>query len=215
MSNETTSSPDAAIAITPDVLEPDAAVPDAPDAAIDAPIDAAAIDAPPRTRIDAPLARVPIDSPIAPATPDVLPTPPPDVAPAVVEKGKITVVNDTWCIVTIDKKEMGRISQTQTFDVDAGEHQVSCVQEGLNEWKQTVVVAGGKTVTAKGVMLVPVQIRFDLDVTIRGKTYAKGTTAELKPERVNIGYGGKNEWFTIPRFACRLHLDGGRLVCDP
>ena len=193
--------------------EPDAA----PDAPIDAPADASAPDAaaPPIDARARPVAAA-IDAgaggraDAAIATPDAAP---PDAA--VPEGGKIVVVNDTWCEVSIDKVARGRLPAQSTFDVGAGTHTVVCAQPGIAEWTKPADVPPGKTVRVEGTMLAPVAIRFEVDAQIGGTSFSRGDSTRLKPGRTNVIVGGKSVWIDIPRFACRLRQDAGRLVCDP
>ena len=187
----------------------DAAPDAAPDAALDAmPIDAARRDpAPPR---DAFVALAVVDA-LPPV--DAAPPPPPDAAP--IAKGKIQVVNDTWCEIWIDNVERGRLPAQSTYEVTAGSHVVLCKQPGINEWTKTVEVTGGKTTKAEGSLLALVEVRFEVDAKIGAASFSKGDRRKLKPGRTNVVVGGQSLWIDIPRMPCRLRLDASRLVCDP
>ena len=73
----------------------------------------------------------------------------------------------------------------------------------------------GKTAKASGSMLASVVVRFELDATVGGTSFAKGDTMQLKPGRTNVVVDGQSLWVDIPRVSCRLRKDGSRLVCDP
>ena len=195
------------------------------DAAIDAAIDApdaapdAALDAAPDAPIDAPLRR---DAVAAATMHDAAPAPdtfmpPPDAIPdaLVIEHGKIVVVNDTWCEVWIDNVQRGRLPSQSTFDVTTGHHTVLCKQPGIAEWTKDVDVAAGKTAKVQDAMLVPVEVRFELDAQVGGASISKGGVRKLKPGRVNVTVNGQSMWVDIPRVGCRLRQVESRLVCDP
>jgi hypothetical protein len=138
-------------------------------------------------------------------------------APVKLEPGKILVVSDTWCELSIDKVRRGRIQGRGSFDVDPGHHVVHCNQPGINDvgWTDEVDVQPGKSATAEGSMLESVQVRFDFDAKIGDDSFTKGQVAKIKPGRKNVIVDGMSLWVDIPRFACRLRFDGGKLVCDP
>jgi len=216
MNGATTPPPDAAIALATDVLA-DAAIDAERDAAIDAAnIDAPVIDAVSR-RVDAALVRnASPDAFVAIAAVDAAPPIDAAIDAIVIEHGKLLVVNDTWCEVSIDNTFKKKILQRDTFEVSAGQHVVACVQPGINPgWTKTVEVVGGKTAKAEGSMIGVVDVRFEIDVTIGDASFAKGDTKKLKPGRTNVVVNGQSLWIDIPRVACRLRQDGGRLVCDP
>jgi serine/threonine-protein kinase len=191
------------------------AAPDAPDEAIDAAPDAAPIDAAARVR-DA-VGAIPRDAAIALVTPDAFV--PPDAAPDahVIEYGKIVVVNDAWCEVSIDNVLRGKLPDQSTYDVTAGTHTVLCRQPGLAEWTKPASVLPGKTTRVEGSMLVMVDVRFELDAQIDGTSFSKGDVRKLKSGRVNVTVNGQSLWVDIPSRvrSCRLRRDAGRLVCDP
>jgi serine/threonine-protein kinase len=182
---------------------------DAPtDARIDAPIDAA-----PRRTLDANVAAiVPRDVP-APADAHVIDVPVSVDAPP--EKGKVEVVTDTWCELSIDGAPRGRLQGKMTVELDAGPHTILCMKPGMAEWTKTVDVLPGKTVRAEGAFLAPVTVRLELDAEIGGTSFSRGDATKLKPGRTNVKVGGKSLWVDIPRVSCRLHQAAGRLVCDP
>ena len=214
LTNGSPASPDAAITLVTDVL-PDAAI----DAELDAAMDAANIDAPvvdaAARKVDA-LVRPPPDAVVAMAAADAAQPIDAVIDAMVIENGKILVINDTWCEVSIDNAFRKKILQRDTFDVAVGQHLVACAQPGTNRgWTKTVEVVANKIATAEGSMIALVDVRFELDVTIGETSFGKGDTKKLKPGRTNVFVNGQSLWIDIPRVPCRLRQDGGRLVCDP
>jgi hypothetical protein len=198
---------DAAIDAAIDAVDARDAAIDAPDAAIDASPDARIHDAKHTTNI--------IDAFVAAAPPAEASIDAHVVDAMVVEMGKITVVNDTWCDVSIDGEKREQILKPKTFEVKVGHHTVLCEQKGINSWTQEVEVGAGKTVTASGSMLGLVEVRIDADVSIGGVRFDRGVVTKLKPGRTRVVLGNTPIWIEIPRVPCRLHEDAGRVVCDP
>ncbi|HLL23248.1 MAG TPA: serine/threonine-protein kinase, partial [Kofleriaceae bacterium] len=200
-----------AILITEDAAE----VADAPDLVADATLDALVPDAAVAVRgRDASVARgrdatatVVIDAAL-----QVDAAEPPDAADA---RGLLTVVNDTWCEVSIDGVEKGRITRSATYEVSAGPHVVVCRQPGIQRWEKRIEVVAGTPARVAGSMVGEVEVRFDVDAIIGGTAWSKGQTGKLKPGRTNAIVDGQSLWLDIPRVACRLQKEGPRLVCDP
>ncbi len=157
---------------------------------------------------DAPVGTLPPDAPVAPQT------------------GNIVVSNDTWCHISVDGNGRGQLAlgAKMTLELPAGPHTITCEQSKAVSWTETVVVEAGKTRGLARVMLKPVTITVAVTtgdrVEIGGKTYARGSTLELKAGR----YGGTvmsgdkrgiSGFFSVPRVPCNLHEVGAGLACDP
>jgi serine/threonine-protein kinase len=210
-------------------------------AAADAAADAAA----PRAAPDAPAARVaaadaavvrrPRDAAIAAAPPapdaaavpaiaDAAPAPVPvvDAAPAL---GTLHVKNDTWCNLTINDDDHGRITQTRTVRLPPGRYVVRCEQPTTAlRWRKEVDVQANQVVVISESMIPDVDILVATPgdrVTIDGVPAPRGATVRLKPgqHRVIVLRGDKEltaGWVAIPRTkTCRLRNIDGKLVCDP
>ncbi len=193
--------PDAAVAITDAGLANE----DTGLAIVDAGL--ARADAGARTRPDAGLlvrpdaairtrdAAVAIDASIPRPDAALLATPPPDAA--VLATGEIVVRNDTWCDVVIDGVPRGRAS-ARPIRVDAGTHTVVCQQPGTeNTWTKTIDVAAGKTAIASGSMLGTFPVTLEVDATIDGRPYARGTMVNLKRGRHELVVGSAKSRFDL------------------
>ncbi len=230
---------DAAPAPPPDaaevaVLAPDAAVPPPPisDAAV-------AVATPPdAARADARIVRRPRDAGVeAPAPPldaavlavlvdaaGVLPPVPADAAPAPA-LGTLHVKNDTWCNLTINDEDHGRITQTRTLRLPAGRYVVQCHQPTTAlRWRKEVELQPNQVLVINESMIPDVDILVETPgdrVTIDGVPAPRGATVRLKPgqHRVIVLRGDRelaSGWVAIPRTrTCRLRSVEGKLVCDP
>jgi len=168
----------------------------------DAPAVAVAIDAAPQLPIDAAATVTPID--------------------AAADFGSITVMNDTWCEVTVDGVAQGRTAgNRKTLRLSVGLHTIGCAQPGINTgWERQVDVIAGKITPVVGALLAEVEVTMAITgtaVQINGRHYPRGMVAKLKPGRYRaVIEGGASGWLTIPSTtACRLHEVGSGLVCDP
>jgi hypothetical protein len=132
---------------------------------------------------------VPVDAPLAPV----------DAAIVEPQFGFILVKNDLpWCDVKIDGVLRGR--NNDKIQVEAGKHTIVCDQTGIegNVWKREVDVKGGKVTTVEGSMRGVIAIRFDVDATIDGKAYAKGSSASIKAgSRLEVSAGGSKGYLTF------------------
>ncbi|HWU90836.1 MAG TPA: hypothetical protein VN253_26400, partial [Kofleriaceae bacterium] len=146
-------------------------------------------------------------------------------APAPPALGTLQIKNDTWCDLTIDDDDHGRITQIKTVRLPPGRHVVRCRQPNTTlSWRRAVDVHADQ-VTAIVESMIP-----DVDVvvatsgdraTIDGTTAPRGATVRFKPgqHRVIVLRGGKEllaGWVTVPRTpTCRLREVEAKLVCDP
>ena len=177
---------------------------------------------------DAAVATVARDAPAVAVAIDAAPEPPVDATPAVTpvdaaaDSGSITVMNDTWCEVTVDGVAQGRtVGSRKTLRLPVGRHTIGCAQPGINTgWQRDVDVIAGKVTPVVGALLAEVEVTMAITgnaVQINGTHYPRGMVAKLKPGRYRaVIEGGAAGWLTIPSTsACRLHEVGNGLVCDP
>jgi len=153
---------------------------------------------------------------------EAAPVPPLDAAPAL---GTLQIRNDTWCNLTINDDDHGRITQTRTVRLPAGHYVVRCEQPSTAlRWRREVDLPAGQVVSIEESMIAAVEVVVATSgdrVTIDGAPAARGGTLRLKPgqHRVIVLRGDKElmaGWVAVPRTqACRLHDVDGRLVCDP
>ena len=238
-----------AVALTRGEPEPERSVAGAPaDAAAPAgdapelvPADAAApatlppADAPAsRAAADASLARPPRGADAAHRPPDaaavamladaaLAPAVALDAAPPAL--GTLQVKNDTWCDLTINDDDHGRITQTRTVRLPAGHYIVRCRQPNTTlAWRREIDVRPDQIAVIDESMIPDVDVVVATAgdrVTIDGITAPRGATVRFKPgqHRVIVLRGGKellSGWVTIPRTqTCRLHEAEAKLVCDP
>ncbi|HSK00395.1 MAG TPA: serine/threonine-protein kinase [Kofleriaceae bacterium] len=201
--------PDAAVAVAPlpDAGRADARIVRRPrDAAIEAP-------APP---IDAAVLAVLVDAA------GVLQPAPADAAPAL---GTLHVKNDTWCNLTINDEDHGRITQTKTLRLPPGRYVVQCHQPTTAlRWRKEVDLQPSQVLVINESMIPDVDILVETPgdrVTIDGVPAPRGATVRLKPgqHRVIVLRGDKElaaGWVAVPRTrTCRLRSVEGKLVCDP
>jgi hypothetical protein len=180
--------PDGAVAMITDagIASADASVRTRPDAALLVRADAAI-----RTRD----AAVAIDASLPRPDAAMMAMPPPDAA--IAATGEIVVRNDTWCDVVIDGVPRGR-ANAKPIRVDAGTHTVVCQQPGTeNTWTKTIDVAAGKTAIASGSMLGTFPVTLEVDATIDGRPYARGTMVNLKRGRHELVVGGAKSRFDL------------------
>jgi serine/threonine-protein kinase len=125
-----------------------------------------------------------------------------DAAIAVVAAGGHVIVrNDLWCNVWIDGIDRGN-RRNESLAVAAGHHVVRCVNP-VGEWTQETDVAPGTTRTLTGSLLRELKVTLDVDATIDGKPYPRGTVVKLKPGNVEVVSGGKKKFITF-RDNCTL-----------
>jgi eukaryotic-like serine/threonine-protein kinase len=162
-----------------------------------------------RTRDASALAVLPsLDAAMLPDAAAIIEAAPPDAAPPA--DGTITVKNDTWCDVSIDGQKRGR-ADTGPFPASAGEHMVKCEQQGLNEWHQKVHVVPNQTVIAKGALLAPITVHFDIAASIGGQSHQPGETITVPRTRVLIEANGQHKYWT-PSATCTIR-DKPELDC--
>lgn len=121
-----------------------------------------------------------------------------DAPPAM---GAILVKNDTWCQVSIDGTDRGRIS-AKPIAVPAGRHSVTCDKPGLDRWTKEVDVTAGETARVEGTLLKEVTVVLEVDATIDGVAHGKGERLQLK-DRHRVEAGGVAKFITFS-IACRL-----------
>ena len=123
-------------------------------------------------------------------------------APAAIAAiGHVVVHNDVWCNVWIDGVFHGN-KRNERIEVTAGRHVVRCVNP-VGEWTQTAEVAAGATQTLSGTLLHPIDVRLEVDATINGKSYARGTVVKLTPGNIEVVASGKKQFITF-RASCTL-----------
>ena len=134
---------------------------------------------------------------IAMATPDA--AVPPDAAidaalPIAPQMGTIIVKNDTWCQVSIDHSQPVQITNTKSFVVEAGRHDLACEQPGTDRvWTREVDVAANAHVTVEGTMLPPVTVTFEVAATLNGTAYERGAKTTVKPGFAEIVVHGEKK----------------------
>jgi hypothetical protein len=193
---------DARVDAVPRVVEAIAPI----DAAIDARVAIVA-----RASIDAGPGRAPpppADAEVALATAP----PPPDAASpdAPSGPGYVIVANDVWCNVWIDASNRGS-RRNEPVEVTAGHHVVRCENPSLGDWVREVDVAPGATVSVYGALLREIAVKLDVDATIGGRHYQRGTVAPMWPGSIEVVAGGKTRFITF-RENCTLR-DSPDLGC--
>jgi serine/threonine-protein kinase len=123
--------------------------------------------------------------------------------------GHVIVRNDLWCNVWIDGVDHGN-RRNQPIEVTAGHHVVRCVNP-VGEWTQEADVSPGTTRTLAGTLLRELEVTLEVDATIDGKPYARGTVVKLKPRNVEVVVDGKKKFITF-RVSCTLK-DNPELGC--
>jgi predicted Ser/Thr protein kinase len=113
----------------------------------------------------------------------------------------LVVHNDVWCSVWIDGVERGN-RRNERLEVTPGRHVVRCVNPA-GEWTQEVEVAPGATRTLTGSLLRELTIRIEVDATIDGKPYPRGSRLTRKPGNVEVTAGGRKQFITF-RASCTL-----------
>ena len=128
-----------------------------------------------------------------------------DAAPAV---GHIVVQNPVWCDIWIDGALRGNL-RDRPIEVPVGKHIVRCVNPA-GEWTRETDVAPGSTRTLVGT--VPdIAVTLEIDATIDGTRYARGSVVRLKPRRLEVIADGKRQFITF-RVSCTLK-DTPELEC--
>jgi hypothetical protein len=133
----------------------------------------------------------------------------PGASPAPPLPGHLIVRNDVWCNLWIDGTLHGN-RRNDPIEVSAGHHVVRCVNP-VGEWTQTAEVAPGGTQVLTGTLLRELDVRLDVEATIDGRHYARGTVVKLKPGNVEVVAGGKKQFITF-RASCTLR-DAPELGC--
>jgi serine/threonine-protein kinase len=192
---------DAAVIVLPaDAAAEALVIADAPD---DAPV-VVIPDAAVKPKVDAGVA-IKKDAAVGLAVLDAGVVPPLDAMPAAIDAppamGAIVVKNDTWCQVSIDGVDRGRLS-AKPLPVTAGRHTVTCDKPGLDKWTKEVDVAGGETARVEGTLLKEVTVTLEVDAAIDGVAHKKGTTLQLK-DRHRVEVGGVAKFITF-NIDCRL-----------
>jgi hypothetical protein len=145
--------------------------------------------------------------PLTPSTPalDAAPLREPPALDAAIEPasvvGHVLVRNDLWCNIWIDQIDRGN-RRNEPLEVTAGHHVVRCVNPA-GEWTQETDVAPGTTRTLTGTLLRELEVTLEIDATINGKRYARGTVVKLKPGNVEVIAGGTKKFITF-RGNCTL-----------
>jgi serine/threonine-protein kinase len=161
-------------ATSPDALAPAADALATRDAST---ADAAIIRVDARVRIDAASVALAADAAVVDAMAiDARPLVPVDAPP---EMGKITVVNDTWCDVSIDGGAAVRNAK-QAFAVTAGHHTVVCAQSADRRWSRDVEVKAGETTNVRGQLLADVAVTLGIDAAIDGIPHRRGEVVRVK-----------------------------------
>ena len=128
-----------------------------------------------------------------------------DAAPAV---GHIVVQNPVWCDIWIDGALRGNL-RDRPIEVPVGKHIVRCVNPA-GEWTREADVAPGSTRTLVGT--VPdIAVTLEIDATIDGTRYARGSVVRIKPRRLEVIADGKRQFITF-RVSCTLK-DTPELEC--
>jgi serine/threonine-protein kinase len=170
---------------------------------------------------DAAAAAVVIATAPADATPAAV-LPAIDAAPAL---ATLQIKNDTWCNLTIDGDDHGRITRTKAVRLPPGRHVVRCEQPSTAlRWRREIDLSPGQVLVIEEAMIPDVDLVVATPgdrVTIDGAPATRGATVRLKPgqHRVIVLRGDKElmaGWVTVPRTrTCRLRDADGKLVCDP
>jgi hypothetical protein len=178
--------------------------------------DAAAV-APPEPPSDA--AAIPA---LADAAGPALPAPLPDAAVAL---GTLQIRNDTWCNLTINGENQGRLQAPRAVRLPPGHYVVLCEQPATAlRWRREVDLQANQAIVIDEAMIPDVELLVATPgdrVTIDGATAQRGARVRLKPgqHRVIVLRGDKElmaGWVAVPRTrTCRLHDVDGKLVCDP
>jgi serine/threonine-protein kinase len=176
------------------------------DALVDAEVIATGTDAAPdgrptRVRIDArDVTMATSDAHVAPPIDAPLVSP---IDAAVVEPqfGFIVVKNDTWCNITIDEKSYGQQfpKDAKPIRVPIGHHVVICAQDKDKTWRKEVDVAADKTMAVEGFLLPVVQVTLDVDATIGGEPFTKGSIARIRRGNLEVVAGGSKTYLNFTR----------------
>jgi hypothetical protein len=160
-----------------------------------------------------------IDAAVEPTLVDAAPViEPPAVVDAAIEPprpsapGFVVVQSGLWCNIYIDGKLRGDQrgdQRNQPIDVTPGRHTVRCVNPA-GEWRQDVDVPSGATKTVTG-SLQDLEVTLDVDATIDGKPYDRGSVVKLKRGNVEVIVGGKKQFIPF-RASCTLR-DTPELGC--
>ncbi|HEY0990842.1 MAG TPA: hypothetical protein VGD80_27500, partial [Kofleriaceae bacterium] len=122
--------------------------------------------------------------------------------------GHIVVQNPVWCDIWIDGALRGNL-RDRPIEVPVGKHIVRCVNPA-GEWTRETDVAPGSTRTLVGT--VPdIAVTLEIDATIDGTRYARGSVVRLKPRRLEVIADGKRQFITF-RVSCTLK-DTPELEC--
>jgi serine/threonine-protein kinase len=138
-----------------------------------------------------PVAAPPLDAGIDAADPS------PPVRPA----GHVIVHNDVWCTIRIDGVDRGN-HRNEPLEVAAGHHTVRCVNPA-GEWTREVDVAPGAIETLSGTVLREIEVAIDIDATLNGRPYPRGSVARLRAGIFEVVAGDKKQFITI-RASCTL-----------
>jgi hypothetical protein len=134
------------------------------------------------------------------APPSEAPAPPAIDAAVEPAGGHIVVQNPIWCEIWIDGAPRGNL-RDKPIAVPPGKHTVRCVNPA-GEWTRETDVAPGTTRTLVGT--VPdIAVKLEIDATIDGTRYARGSVVRLKPRRLEVIAGGKRQFITF-RVSCTL-----------
>jgi hypothetical protein len=136
---------------------------------------------------------------------------PPDAAPAPAKATAIAVTMDTWCTLSVDGTEHGKVqgNRVRTIEVTPGDHDIACAREGVKEmrWSERVHVGAGQTRKVAGELLVKVAVTVGTRgaIEIEGTSYGPGDRVTLRMGRHRLEYGGKGFFIDVPRVAgCTL-----------
>jgi hypothetical protein len=145
----------------------------------------------------------------APAVVSEAPPPALDAGAAPVAPAHLVIHNDVWCNLWIDGNFHGN-RRNEPIEVSAGQHVVRCVNP-VGEWTQIAEVGPGATLTVTGSLLRELDVTLDVDATINGRRYTRGTVVRIKPGNVEVIAGSKKQFITF-RASCTLR-DAPELGC--
>lgn len=116
---------------------------------------------------------------------------PPDAAPA---PAQLVIDSDAWCNVTIDGLAHGRRSDAP-IALPPGRHVVRCSQPGTGRgFTQTVELAPGATVHARGHLLGDVAVTFAVDAHLDQAAHRAGEVLHVPRGRHLLAHGGESAW---------------------
>jgi hypothetical protein len=183
---------------------------------------------PPRGSADAATVAPPEPPPDAAAPPaivDAAALASPALDAAVIALGTLQIRNDTWCNLTINGEDQGRLTAARTVRLPPGHYVVRCEQPATAlRWRREVDLQANQEIVIDESMIPDVELVVATPgdrVTIDGAPAQRGARVRLKPgqHRVIVLRGDKElmaGWVAVPRTrTCRLHDVDGKLVCDP